>query len=80
MNTSSQATPTDLLPTIFVSHGAPLFALDAGTSGPALRAFGQRMEPQNLKGIVVMSPHWMTQGVKIMNINASDKIIGTICL
>jgi 4,5-DOPA dioxygenase extradiol len=67
MNTSSPATQTSLLPTLFVSHGAPLFALDAGTSGPALRAFGQRMEPQNLKGIVVMSPHWMTQGVKIMS-------------
>ncbi len=67
MNTSSPAAQTSLLPTLFVSHGAPLFALDAGISGPALRAFGQRMEPQNLKGIVVMSPHWMTQGVKIMS-------------
>lgn len=67
MNTSSPAAQTTLLPTLFVSHGAPLFALDAGTSGPALRTFGQRMEPQNLKGIVVMSPHWMTHGVKIIS-------------
>lgn len=67
MNTSSPVAQTSLLPTLFVSHGAPLFALDSGTSGPALRAFGQRMEPHNLKGIVVMSPHWMTDGLKIMS-------------
>ncbi|MEQ1659997.1 MAG: dioxygenase, partial [Hylemonella sp.] len=27
------------LPSLFVSHGAPLFAVDAGSTGPALRAW-----------------------------------------
>ena len=67
MNTLPETTQTHPLPTLFVSHGAPLYALDAGTSGPALRAFGQSLGSQNLKGIVVMSPHWMTQDVKSMS-------------
>ena len=66
MNTPTP-TPPNRLPTLFVSHGAPLFALDAGTSGPALRAFGEGVSSQNLSGIVVMSPHWMTHGVKVMS-------------
>jgi 4,5-DOPA dioxygenase extradiol len=50
------------LPTLFVSHGAPLFATDAGTTGPALRAWAQAHAPASaLRGIVVMSPHWMAR-------------------
>jgi 4,5-DOPA dioxygenase extradiol len=56
-----------LLPTLFVSHGAPLFATDAGTTGPALHAWAQAHAPaEALRGIVVMSPHWMARGPTVM--------------
>ncbi len=58
---------TPLLPTLFISHGAPLFATDAGTTGPALHAWAQAHAPaEALRGIVVMSPHWMARGPTVM--------------
>jgi len=53
------------LPSLFVSHGAPLFAVDAGTSGPALTAWGASL-PADLRGVVVMSPHWMARTPAVM--------------
>lgn len=47
------------LPTLFVSHGAPTFALDPGLAGANLAAVGRRLpRPQ---AVLVMSPHWMTR-------------------
>lgn len=47
------------LPTLFVSHGAPTFALDPGLAGANLAALGRRLpRPQ---AVLVMSPHWMTR-------------------
>lgn len=44
-----------------------MFALDPGTTGPALRAWVQSHAPaSSLKGIVIMSPHWMTHGIGVM--------------
>jgi len=55
------------LPALFVSHGAPLFALEPGETGPALQQLGQRLRAQaGLRGVVVMSPHWMAHGVQVM--------------
>lgn len=55
------------LPVLFVSHGSPMFALQPGSTGPALRAWAQAHAPvQQLKGIVLMSPHWMTRGIGVM--------------
>ena len=56
------------IPALFVSHGAPLFALDAGTTGPALTQWGQSLKSQypGLRGVVVMSPHWMARSVQVM--------------
>lgn len=46
------------LPSLFVSHGAPTFALDPGLAGPRLTALGQSLpRPQ---AVLVVSPHWMT--------------------
>jgi 4,5-DOPA dioxygenase extradiol len=46
------------LPTLFVSHGAPTFAIDPGQAGLALRAWGRLLpRPQ---AVLVVSPHWMT--------------------
>jgi 4,5-DOPA dioxygenase extradiol len=56
-----------LLPTLFVSHGAPLFALDAGTTGPALRNWAQALQDAApVKGVVILSPHWMARGPAVM--------------
>jgi 4,5-DOPA dioxygenase extradiol len=65
MTTSPTPFAHSALPALFVSHGAPLFALDAGTTGPALAAWAQTL-PQTPRGIVLMSPHWMTRGLAVM--------------
>ena len=60
--------PSPTVPALFVSHGAPLFAVDAGTTGPALTQWGQGLKAQvpGLRGVVVMSPHWMARSVQVM--------------
>ena len=46
------------LPSLFVSHGAPTFALEPGQAGPRLTALGRVLpRPQ---AVLVVSPHWMT--------------------
>jgi 4,5-DOPA dioxygenase extradiol len=55
------------LPALFVSHGAPLFAIEPGSSGPALRQWGEALSKQgSLRGIVIMSPHWMASSPTVM--------------
>jgi len=54
-----------VLPALFVSHGAPLFAIEHGTSGPALQQWGAQL-PADLRGVVVLSPHWMARSVTVM--------------
>jgi 4,5-DOPA dioxygenase extradiol len=60
-------TPT-ILPALFISHGAPLFALEAGSTGPALTRWGQGLQAsgQGLRGVVIMSPHWMAGSPAVM--------------
>lgn len=50
-------------PALFVSHGAPTFALEAGPAGQALRSLGQRLPRP--RAIVAVSPHWTTRGLAI---------------
>jgi 4,5-DOPA dioxygenase extradiol len=51
------------MPTLFVSHGSPMFALEPGQAGPALQALGASLpRPQ---AIAVISPHWMTRGAAV---------------
>ena len=58
---------TQRLPTLFVSHGAPLFALAPGASGAALRGFAKEVQTQHtLRGVVIMSPHWMSRAPAVM--------------
>lgn len=54
-----------VMPTLFVSHGAPLFALEPGDTGPAL-AHWARTQADAPRGIVVLSPHWMSRGLAVM--------------
>lgn len=51
------------LPSLFVSHGAPTFAIEPGLAGAQLRALGLALGKP--RAVVVVSPHWMTQGVEI---------------
>jgi 4,5-DOPA dioxygenase extradiol len=54
-----------LVPPLFVSHGSPMFAVDAGSTGPALHAWARaHARPQ---AIVAMSPHWMARQPTVMS-------------
>ncbi|HOA95152.1 MAG TPA: class III extradiol ring-cleavage dioxygenase [Quisquiliibacterium sp.] len=51
------------LPSLFVSHGAPSFALEPGRVGPQLAALGRALpRPQ---AVLVVSPHWMTPAPRV---------------
>jgi 4,5-DOPA dioxygenase extradiol len=50
-------------PSLFVSHGSPMFALQPGRLGPALTRIGAQLA--DLRAIVVVSPHWSTPGVRV---------------
>jgi 4,5-DOPA dioxygenase extradiol len=59
--------PASLIPALFVSHGAPLFATEPGSTGPALRAWAEAQAPaEGLRGIVMLSPHWMARTPSVM--------------
>jgi 4,5-DOPA dioxygenase extradiol len=55
-------------PSLFISHGAPTFANEPGLAGAQLRALGQALGKP--RGIVIVSPHWMTRG---MEVTASER-------
>lgn len=67
-HTVSSPSTTDRLPVLFVSHGSPMFALEAGETGPALTRWGQALRQRHpgLRGVVILSPHWMAHGVEVM--------------
>jgi 4,5-DOPA dioxygenase extradiol len=50
-------------PTLFISHGAPTFAIEPGIAGPALTALGKTLPRP--KAILVVSPHWMTREPRV---------------
>ena len=50
----------DLLPSLFLSHGSPMLALDGEAWGKAVSAFGRRLPP--LRAILVCSAHWEAPG------------------
>ncbi|QJQ19751.1 dioxygenase [Pseudomonas sp. SK] len=45
-----------MLPSLFISHGSPMLALQPGASGPALAGLANRLARP--KAIVVVSAHW----------------------
>ncbi len=49
---------TTRLPTLFVPHGAPTFALRPGPAGAAIAGAGNRL-PQP-RAVIIVSPHWNT--------------------
>jgi len=52
-----------ILPSVFVSHGAPTFAIDPGLAGAQLAGLGRALGRP--KAIVIVSAHWMTPRVEI---------------
>ena len=51
-------------PALFVSHGAPTFALEPSRLGPRLATLGASLD--GVRAIVVVSPHWQSAGVRVM--------------
>jgi 4,5-DOPA dioxygenase extradiol len=51
-------------PALFVSHGAPTFALDPGLLGPKLEQLGEQLA--DLSAVAVVSAHWQTDRVRVM--------------
>ena len=47
------------LPTLFISHGSPMHAVEAGRAGEAWRALGLRLPRP--KAVLVASAHWETE-------------------
>ena len=47
------------LPSVFISHGSPMHALEAGTAGTAWAALGKRLGKP--KAILIASAHWETK-------------------
>lgn len=62
----------DRLPTLFVSHGAPTFALEPGTAGPLLTKVGQAIERP--RAVLVFSPHWMTRSIMVGTAEAPSTV------
>lgn len=59
-------------PSLFVSHGSPMFALEPGVLGPNLERLGARLTA--LAAIIVVSPHWQTRGVRVTGAAAPETI------
>lgn len=64
--------PMTSLPTLFISHGAPSFALDPGIAGPALTALGRSLPRP--EAVLVVSPHWMTPTPQVSVAQRQDTI------
>lgn len=47
-------------PVLFVSHGAPTFALEPGAAGARLAALGRELPRP--RAVLVVSPHWLSRG------------------
>jgi 4,5-DOPA dioxygenase extradiol len=53
------------MPSVFVSHGAPTYALEPGIAGPQLGELGASLKP---KAVLIMSPHWMTRELAVSTV------------
>lgn len=59
-------------PSLFISHGSPMFALEPGLLGPNLRAIGQSLA--GIAAVLVVSAHWQTHGVRVGTSAAPETI------
>lgn len=64
--------PRPSVPTLFISHGAPTFALEPGRAGAQLAAVGRHLGAP--RAVVLVSPHWTTRGVRVTGAERPDTI------
>ena len=76
MNTVlSRSSQISKAPVLFISHGAPTFALEPGLLGPALNILGQQLSgAKTVKAVLVVSPHWQTRDVTMMTTPAPETV------
>jgi 4,5-DOPA dioxygenase extradiol len=60
------------MPSLFISHGAPTFAVEPGQAGPLLRELGGQLPRP--KAVLVLSPHWVTPNVRVTTTTAPETI------
>ena len=51
------------LPSLFISHGSPMFALEPGHAGALLGTLGRSLPRP--RAVLVMSPHWMSPALQV---------------
>lgn len=59
-------------PALFISHGAPTFALEPGRLGANLRTLASRVP--DVKAVLVVSAHWQSRGSRVMTTVAPETI------
>ena len=52
-----------MLPSLFISHGSPMLALEPGASGPALAELAAALPRP--RAVLVVSAHWESPGLKV---------------
>jgi 4,5-DOPA dioxygenase extradiol len=52
-----------MFPSLFISHGSPMLALEPGESGPALRRLAAELPKP--RAIVIVSAHWESQELRV---------------
>ncbi|WP_437882049.1 DODA-type extradiol aromatic ring-opening family dioxygenase [Pseudomonas sp. LRF_L74] len=62
-----------VMPTLFISHGAPTFAIEPGLAGRSLGELGQELPRP--RAILVISPHWMTNATIRVGASAAPRTI-----
>jgi 4,5-DOPA dioxygenase extradiol len=62
----------DRMPSVFISHGSPTFAIEPGLAGPQLRELGRRLPGP--KAVLVLSPHWITRSVRVATTQSPETI------
>lgn len=60
------------LPTLFISHGAPTFALEPGVAGRELERMAQHLPRP--RAILIASPHWMAPSLALTGHPAPETI------
>lgn len=59
-------------PVLFVGHGSPMVAIEDSPARAGMWNMGKRLDPP--RAILVMSAHWMTEGLKIRTAADNPKI------
>jgi len=60
------------LPTVFISHGAPMLAIEPGKTGAALAALGRKLPRP--RAILMVSAHWETPAPMLSTAQAPETI------